>query len=121
VADGLGLAAPYQAAINQQLSAGQARRALNTPGLVVDAGRFSHYVEAVTVENGAVVIAYGNHANAALTGHRLMLYPVTSRSGSISWVCGNAEPPADTVAESGSDLLVAHTDLPKKYLPKNCQ
>ncbi len=121
VMDGLGVATPYQAAISQQLGAGMTRRALNTPGLVVDAGRFSHYVDAVTVENGAVVIAFGNQANAALSGHRLMLYPVTSRSGSISWVCGNAEPPADTVAESGSDLLVAHTDLPKKYLPRNCQ
>jgi type IV pilus assembly protein PilA len=85
----------------------------------------SQYVTAVDVQNGSVEISYGNRANAAIAGTRLFLIPYETPSLGVAWVCGTADPPADT-APMGTDgggptAFLGVTTVPSRYLPSSCR
>jgi len=78
-----------------------------------------NFVSAVTVEEGAIHITFGNNANGAIKGHTLTLRPaVVADTPTVppAWVCAFAKVPAPMVAQ-GRD----RTDLENRFLPVNCR
>lgn len=78
-----------------------------------------NYVSAVTVEDGAIHITFGNSANGAIKGKVLTLRPAVVPDAPlvpVAWVCASARVPDKMVAR-GKD----RTDLQDVYLPLNCR
>ena len=79
----------------------------------------NNLVRAVTVQDGAIHITYGNQANAAIKGKVLTLRPAVVEDAPIvpaSWLCGHAPVP-DKMTAKGQDK----TDIPAPLLPLNCR
>jgi type IV pilus assembly protein PilA len=79
----------------------------------------ANYVSAVAVENGAIHLTFGNHANKAIAGRTLTLRPAVVQDAPIvpiAWECGNAEAP-DRMTVNGVNL----TDVPEALLPIECR
>jgi len=49
------------------------------------------YVSGVRVEEGVVVVSYGNNAHASIQGNSLMLVPDASSLPTVSWDCHSSE------------------------------
>ncbi len=60
------------------------------------------YVSQIAVEDGELVVVYGNNADEKIAGKKLMLVPDTSKSPEISWTCTGV-------------------DIPDKWLTSMCQ
>jgi type IV pilus assembly protein PilA len=78
-----------------------------------------NYADAVTIENGAIQIHFGNRANSALRGKTLSLRPAVVEDAPIvpvAWICGNASVP-DKMTVKGPN----RTDVAKGFLPMNCR
>jgi type IV pilus assembly protein PilA len=81
---------------------------LGLPGVIS-----GNYVSSSGLNNkdaGLIVAIYGNHANAAIAGHYLVLSAVTG-SGSVSFVCKNP-------TGVGS---MGYAPVDGKYLPSSCE
>jgi type IV pilus assembly protein PilA len=79
----------------------------------------NNYISAVTIENGAIHITFGNHANRAILGKILTLRPAVVDDAPIvpvTWVCGFATPP-DKMTVRGEN----RTSLPPGWLPIKCR
>jgi len=79
----------------------------------------SNYVKSLTVEDGAIHVAFGNQANGALAGMTLSLRPAVVKDAPIvpvAWVCGFAPVPEKMTA-----MGTNRTNLPKGWLPVNCR
>jgi len=129
VSEGLTLAAAAKAAVSESFSntgaapatrteAGMSANAIDTQG---------KYVSSVDVANGAIVITYGNEANAVISTRTLSLTPYESTDLSVVWQCGNAPVPAAPSALLGTTgalnvAVVGPTTIPEnKYLPSSCR
>jgi type IV pilus assembly protein PilA len=79
----------------------------------------NNYISAVSVNNGAIDITFGNNAGGGIQGKILTLRPAAVPDTPIvpiAWVCGNANaPPQMTVMGEN------RTNLEPKYLPSNCR
>jgi type IV pilus assembly protein PilA len=79
----------------------------------------NNYISAVSIENGAIHITFGNHANRAILGKILTLRPAVVDDAPIvpvTWVCGFATPP-DKMTVRGEN----RTSLPPGWLPIKCR
>jgi type IV pilus assembly protein PilA len=79
----------------------------------------SNLVRAVTVQDGAIHITYGNRANGNIKDKTLTLRPAVVEDAQVvpvAWVCAAAAPP-DKMTVKGENK----TDIPKEYLPLNCR
>jgi type IV pilus assembly protein PilA len=88
-------------------------------GLPVADKIVSNYISAVTVNDGAVNLTFGNRANHAIAGKTLTLRPAVVEDAPvvpIAWVCGRAEAPAKMTVK-GTD----RTDIDNTYLPLECR
>jgi type IV pilus assembly protein PilA len=88
-------------------------------GLPVADKIVNNYISSVAVENGAIHITFGNHANRAIVGKILSLRPAVVDDAPIvpvTWVCGFATPP-DKMTVRGEN----RTNLPPGWLPINCR
>ena len=114
VFEGLNLAAPVKAEIAEYWD-----KNLRWPEQadLAGAGPIGKYVSSVGVASGSVVITYGNEANAALTGKRLVLLPGVDTRGRVHWICGNGSRPYGVAAADGP----YGTDLANKHLPVHCR
>ena len=78
------------------------------------------YVEGITVDQGNIVIEYGQLANAtSLATKFLVLSPGTSNNLDVIWVCGYAAAPASLTTAAPAPAQA--TDVDGKYLPSNCR
>jgi len=50
-----------------------------------------NYVSQVGIEDGEIVVVYGNTAHEKITGKKLMLVPDTSNGLELSWTCNGYE------------------------------
>jgi Tfp pilus assembly major pilin PilA len=75
------------------------------------------YVTEVIVDNGSVVITYGNAVNQNLMGQRLAIVPGVTSGGDIVWACGNKALPEGTQSGPGP----YGSDVANKYLPAACR
>ena len=79
----------------------------------------ANYVTAVAVENGAIHMTFGNHANRSIAGKILTLRPAVVEDAQIvpvAWSCGFAEAPNGMTAK-GTNL----TDISESLLPAECR
>jgi type IV pilus assembly protein PilA len=100
--------------VNGEMPADNAAAEAPAPEKVI-----GNFVSAVTVEDGAVHITFGNNANGAIKGRTLTLRPaVVADTPEVppAWVCAFGKVPEKMVAQ-GRD----RTDLENRYLPVNCR
>ena len=79
----------------------------------------SNLVSAVSLENGAIHITFGNRANGAIRGKVLTLRPAVVEDAPIvpvAWLCGLAPPPGNMAAKGTN-----RTNVPVNYLPLKCR
>jgi type IV pilus assembly protein PilA len=88
-------------------------------GLPVADKIVSNHVSALTVQNGALHITFGNQAIGALKGKVLSLRPAVVMDAPIvpvTWVCGHANPP-DKMTVQGDN----RTTVDPNHLPLECR
>jgi hypothetical protein len=88
------------------------------------------YVTQVAVASGAIVVTYGNDANAVITGQTLGLTPFETGDLSVAWKCGGALQPAGTalmgtqgalgIAVENNGTLGNNANF-HRYLPSACR
>ena len=79
----------------------------------------ANYVSAVTVDQGAIHVTFGNRVNKAIAGKILTLRPAVVEDEPIvpvAWVCGYAEAP-DRMKVHGTN----RTEIPEQLLPIECR
>ena len=101
-------------ALLRALPADNAAAVLPPPEKIV-----SNLVSAVSLENGAIHITFGNRANGAIRGKVLTLRPAVVEDAPVvpvAWVCGLAPVPGNMTAKGANK-----TDIPANYLPLKCR
>ena len=79
----------------------------------------NNYVSAITVQDGAIHVTFGNRVNSSLKGKVLTLRPAVvadTPAVPVAWVCGNATVP-DKMTVKGLNK----TDVPPLFLPLKCR
>jgi type IV pilus assembly protein PilA len=79
----------------------------------------NNYVSAITIDNGAINILFGNRATGALKGKTLTLRPAIVEDAPVvpvNWVCAAAETP-DKMTAKGDDK----TTIAIEHLPLSCR
>ena len=139
VSEGMNLAAAAKAAVSEFfLNRGRPPMNRTEAGMsAVSTDTSGKYVTAVDVIDGAIVITYGNEANAQIQTQSLGLTPYETGDLSVAWKCGAANVPVgvggaalSTLGTSGlgaggnaatmnnGSLALAAT---QKYLPAACR
>jgi type IV pilus assembly protein PilA len=83
------------------------------------------YVEQVDVDDGVLIITFGNDASTAIAGETITITPYETPELTIVWRCGSADPPAGlnpigTSAGGNAATYIAPT-VPDRYLPASCR
>ncbi len=84
------------------------------------------YVSALDIDDGVLIITFGNEANAVIQNLTLTLTPYETPELGITWRCGNAPVPASTAllgtANGGATVTsyIAPTVI-DRYLPAPCR
>jgi len=78
------------------------------------------YVQGVNVDDGEIIITYGQEAHANIDQGVLVLTPFLSVDESVVWRCGLAADPAGLSA-MGDDTGGTATDIEVQYLPSACR
>lgn len=108
--------APVEAAwrVSQPLPADNAAAGLPAAEQIVN-----NVVGAVGLQDGVIVITFGNRAHSKLKGKTLSLRPAgvpTARVVPVTWLCGNAPPPVPMEAQGEN-----RTTVPVPLLPIRCR
>lgn len=112
VTEGLNLAGPVKISVTDAYAASGAWPAdLGVLGRNAAPHR-GKYVSSIEVNDGTVLIRYGNAAHGSIAGHTLSLRPASLSNDQIQWSCGYAGDDSDHAVE---------TDIPPKYLPMSCR
>jgi type IV pilus assembly protein PilA len=127
VSEGLSMAAPGKIQIAEfWIHKGGAPADLAAAGMTASATDHSgKYVQSIDVQNGVLVITFGNEVNAEIAGLTLTLTPYETRSSSVVWRCGNAAAPVGlnelgTAGGTRAATYIAPT-LPNQYMPAACR
>jgi type IV pilus assembly protein PilA len=79
----------------------------------------NNFISSVTVQDGAIHIAFGNRANGLIRGKLLTLRPATVDDAPIvpvTWVCGYSAAPNKMTVRGENK-----TNVPMSYLPLLCR
>jgi type IV pilus assembly protein PilA len=119
VSEGMTLAAAAKAAVAETfMNTGVAPVNRSEAGMSANAGdTFGKYVASVNIDNGTIVVTYGNDVNAAINTDTVTLAPYTTTDNSVTWVCGNSTSVGGTAMGNAS----ASTSLDPRYLPSACR
>jgi type IV pilus assembly protein PilA len=83
------------------------------------------YIQSVNVQNGVLIVMFGNEANAAIAGLTLTITPYETANGGVAWRCGSAAAPAGLnplgTASGGTATTYIAPTLPDMYLPSACR
>lgn len=112
--EGLNLAAPVKVAVAKYYTENEIWPDQEDLGGNIPSGQ---YVSEITVEEGSVIISYGNKANQKIAGQRVALMPGLDSEGGVVWVCGQAEFPEGVTAADGP----SGSEVDAKYLPSACR
>ena len=88
-------------------------------GLPVPDKVVNNFVRALTIQDGAIHIMFGNHANALIKDKTLTLRSAVIEDAPVvpvTWVCGNASAPDKMTIKGGNK-----TDVPENFLPMQCR
>jgi type IV pilus assembly protein PilA len=120
VAEALSLAAIAKPAIESAWRLGQPLPADNAAaGLPEPEKIVNNVVSAVTVQDGAIQIRFGNRAHAMLKGKTLSLRPAVVEDAPVvpvTWLCAMAPAPGKMTAKGSN-----RTDVPVRLLPLRCR
>jgi uncharacterized RDD family membrane protein YckC/Tfp pilus assembly major pilin PilA len=118
VTEGLIAADSYKAAVAEAVTQSEDWSKIDSQSLGI-APITGKYFKAISVQSGAVVIEYGNSANAKINGNRIVFIPGLNANRDIVWVCGRANiPPGISMAiENGA----RYTTVGDAYLPMSCR
>ena len=98
----------------QSLPADNAAAGLPPPAKIVN-----NYIRAVTVQDGAIHITFGNNAHTTIKDRILTLRPAVVDDTPVvpvAWVCGFAQAPGGMTVKGPN-----RTDIPEGLLPFNCK
>jgi type IV pilus assembly protein PilA len=120
VTDGLALVGGLKTEVAEfyNTSGGTMPATRATLGLGVATDTQGEYVQSVDVDNGSLVIRYGNTANADLANQTLVVKAFTDADQNISWLCGNKNSPAGLTQPVAPTAV---TSLPNELLPSACK
>jgi type IV pilus assembly protein PilA len=130
VAEGLNIAAHAKAPIvDAFIARGEAPANRSLAGLSPNPTDTStKYVQSVDVDDGALVITFGNDANAAIAGLNLTVTPYETQELGVVRRCGTAPipgggSPLSPMGTSGNGLASTYTapTVPERYLPSACR
>lgn len=132
VSEGLNLAAAAKAAVAEDfLNEGAAPTNRTDAGMTAAAADTQgKYVASVDVQNGTIIITYGNQANAQIVGQTLGLTPYESLDLSVIWQCGASPAPGGGAVLMGTSGMVnTAVAFPgtlsganfQQYLPSACR
>jgi len=126
VAEGLQLAAAAKATVvTAYLDDGRAPANRTQAGLSANAtDSTGSYVSQIDVDNGVLVVVYGQASSAAINGLTLTLTPYQSADRAIVWRCGFSDPPVGAVelgTGSGQAAVYIAPTVPAQYLPSTCR
>jgi len=79
----------------------------------------NNFISALSVQDGAIQIEFGNSVNTLIKGKILTFRPAIVEDAPIvpvTWVCGGAAGPGKMSIKG-----VNRTDIPARYLPINCR
>jgi len=79
----------------------------------------NNFISSLSVQDGAIHIAFGNNANALIKGKILSIRAavvVDAPIVPVAWVCGNAAGPGKMTIKGENK-----TNIPAAYLPLNCR
>ena len=79
----------------------------------------NNYINAASIENGAIDVRFGNRANGVISGKILSIRPAVVDDAPVvpvAWVCGGAEGP-DKMTVRGANK----TNIPTHFLPFACR
>jgi type IV pilus assembly protein PilA len=121
VSEGMNLAAAAKAAVAETfLNRGTAPANRTAAGMTAnDTDTEGKYVDSVGVEDGVIVITYGNDAHSKIQTKILSLTPYASGDDSVVWQCGNSPAPAGLMVINGGGT--GTTDVADQYLPSACR
>ena len=126
VSEGINLAAAMKAAVATSFpDRGQAPANRVAAGLSATAtDSTGAYVQQIDVNNGVLVVMYGNTASASINGLTVTLTPYEAPDLSIVWRCGTAVAPGlnplGTANGRNAATYIAPT-VPDQYLPASCR
>ncbi len=82
-------------------------------------GDSAKYLQGYGIDGGAIVLVFGDQADAAIRERTLRLTPYLGSDGRLVWVCGNANPPAGARPLAGA--TESASDISDQYLPAACR
>ena len=126
VAEGLNMAAHAKAPIADAFfESGEAPANRSEAGMSPNAtDTVGKYVASVDVNNGVLVVTFGNEANAAVNGLTLTMTPYETPDRSIVWRCGSAVAPSGSLlgtSGGGNAATYMAPTVPDEYLPASCR
>ena len=127
VSEGINLAAATKAAIATAfLDSGEAPMNRVEAGLSANAAdSMGAYVASIDVDDGALVVIFGNNASATIAGLTVTLTPYEAPDRSIVWRCGSSAPPSGLkelgTANGGNAANYRAPTVPLQYLPSTCR
>jgi type IV pilus assembly protein PilA len=125
VTEGMGLAGSWEAAVaNYYATVGNMpanEKALKGIGVASN-----QYVSGISVNNGQILITYGNTVDSSIRGLILSLTPALDSNNDIKWICGGAPAtlPNGTLLTAPQNTPPPVTDgtaVPMQYLPAECR
>ena len=83
------------------------------------------YATSVDIDDGVVIVTFGNEANAQITGLTFSLTPYETNNLGVVWRCGMAPAPVglNPMGTSGGGNTAAYVapTVPPEYLPASCR
>ncbi len=119
VTEGLIAADSFKIAVAHAMSQGVDWNKNDSKSLAGDQPKGLHYVQAINVESGRIVIVYGVAANAEINGKTLAMAPGVNGNRDVVWICGRARIP-DGV-QVAIDNPAQYTTVADAYLPAACR
>lgn len=127
VAEGINMAAHAKTRVMEEyLNTGEAPPDRLQAGLSVDAtDTAGKYVSAVDVDDGVLVVTFGNEANAEIYGLTVTMTPYETNDRGVVWRCGAAAAPTGlqllgTAGGGNTSAYIAPT-IADQYLPASCR
>ncbi len=127
VAEGLNMGAHAKTRVQESfLNTGEAPADRATAGMSANpADTSGKYVQSVDVNNGVLVVTFGNEANASIATLALTMTPYETAGLGVVWRCGAAPVPGGSqlMGTSGGGNMAAYVapTVPLRYLPSSCR
>ena len=119
VSEGLAMASSVKASV-AEFRADRGQWPADNAALGITSAPTGKYVTGLAVNQGQILITFGNDANASIATQNLPLRPGVTPNGDIVWQCGNRAVSTASVTFTTIDATNGGS-LTGKYRPSNCR